>query len=210
MRARPRSCADAGSGDLKPLSAQPSAVRVPLPSTAQVVPPSVERSKATSSASGKLPPRSHSTPFDPVGSRFCVMGSFSSLATLLTLAPPTLLMSPAMMILPSSSTMMLFTMPVLGWLVLMSVPITSALKSSTMPSASRRAKPRRAMPRIVVKPPPMSSLPSACKAMLFTASFAVVVNSLSSVPFAFSLASLARETLLIVLKLPPMRMCPSG
>ncbi len=65
------------AGRFKPFNSQPPVIRVPVPSGAQRLPPSVDSSKLTCSTSGDAPPRSHWTRSVSGAVRFCVAGSFS-------------------------------------------------------------------------------------------------------------------------------------
>ena len=108
VRARPRSVPLAGSMGV-PLSDHPPAMRVPVPRAVQVVPPSVERSKATSMASGKVLPRCHPTLVEPAGASVCMAGSLTRRERLNSEAPSTNWKLPPIMTLPFSVSMRLFT-----------------------------------------------------------------------------------------------------
>ena len=61
-----------------------------------------------------------------------------------------------------------------------------------------------------VKSPPAKILPFGCTAIASTPPFAFGLKAVSSVPSVFNRAMLLRATPKTVVKLPPMRILPSG
>ena len=95
------------AGRFKPFNSQPPVIRVPVPSGAQRLPPSVDSSKLTCSTSGDAPPRSHWTRLVSGAVRFCVAGSFSMRAMRRRATPSTVVKRPAMTSFPSACNIVL-------------------------------------------------------------------------------------------------------
>ncbi len=123
----------------------------------------------------------------------------------LRVCPPMILKLPPAKTFPSDCTAIVWTLPF----------EFGSHESAAPVVASSRAMALRACPPMIMKSPPAKTLPSACTAIEKTSLFEFGLKAVSSVPSGFSRAMRLRATAAPplgerVVKLPPIRILPSG